>query len=1034
VSGPAADGGAALLWYRELFAHSPIGLAILDAELRCLGLNDALASRIGIGSVDCEGKRLADLSPALGGLEPALLRLFEGSERTRELSVEPETGNPGWQVTAVRLDGSGGSAGVGLLVAEAQDSPASVAASRRMALLSRCSELFSVALDLEGTVAGLAEIFVPAFAEHLVVDLVESSGAFRRVLVHSADASASPGWTPVGDLVEYPPEHPSRRAVEERAPVVTDVSGEELERLSPTAESLRTSQRVGLRAAMAVPLLAGERVVGVVGLASSRAGRFAPDDVVVAVEIGHRAGSALEAARVYAAEREAHRLAEGQRVAAEAAVARLAVLHEITSGLSQARTVEEVAEVVMSRVATLLSADTATLIHVTPDGQQLAVIASVGLEEAVRQRFTAFPVDAALPASEVFRDGEAQWWPDLRQRDARFPSLAGIPARQQSMALLPLEVRERKLGVLTLGWLGEREVGEQERRLVQAIASQCAQALHRAALLESERSALAAAQDQRDRISLLAEVGRTLSSSLDYEENLARVVRLVIPWLADSCWVNLIDGDGLRAVAFAHADPDVERAMARLVELEGGYTGSATIREVARTGEARLLAELPEGYVEPAGRGDEQLELLRFIGNRSVAVVPLLVAGQSIGTMTLANGPSGRRLSQDDLELLAQMGRRAATAIEHARQFHQRAEVALTLQESLLPAESHEAEGLEIAHRYVPGTVGTEVGGDWFDVIPLSSGRTALVIGDVMGRGIRAAAVMGQVRAAVRAYAAMELPPDEVLAGLDRVVQGFAELQIVTAIYAIFDPGANLAVLANAGHPPPLLLGPEGERPRPLDLPVGTPLGVGGPPYTSVEVPLPPAGGLVLYTDGLIEERSRDIDVGIDLVCSGLTGVTESAEEMCLAALRAVNADEDFGDDVAVLVARVAPRRDPAAAWSRLPIGDDYADVATARRWAVEQLELRGLEALSDSVALVVSELVTNAMRYGSTPRSLQLRRGPHGVLIEVADADRSLPRLRQAALDDEGGRGLLLVDSIVSGWSIRPAGVGKVVWVELAL
>jgi serine phosphatase RsbU (regulator of sigma subunit)/anti-sigma regulatory factor (Ser/Thr protein kinase) len=600
--------------------------------------------------------------------------------------------------------------------------------------------------------------------------------------------------------------------------------------------------------------------------------------------------------------------------------------------------------------------------------------------------------------------------------------------------MLPLEVRERKLGVLTLGWYGAREVGDQERRLVQAIASQCAQALHRAALLESERAALAEAQDQRDRISLLAEVGRTLSNSLDYERNLDRVVRLVIPRLADCCWVNLIDDVGLRAVAFAHVDPDVEAAMSRLVELEGGYTRSSTIAEVARTGEPRLLAQLPEAYVESAGRDPEMVELLQRIGNRSVAVVPLLVAGQSIGTMTLANGPSGRRLTADDLELLAQMGRRAATAIEHARQFHQRAEVALTLQQSLLPAERHEAEGLEIAHRYVPGTVGTEVGGDWFDVIALSSGRTALVIGDVMGRGIRAAAVMGQLRAAVRAYAAMELPPDEVLAGLDRVVRGFAEVQIVTAIYAIFDPGSNTMVLANAGHPPPLLLDPDGVRPPTLDLPVGTPLGVGGPPYVAVEVTLPSGGGLALYTDGLIEERTRDIDIGIDMVRTALTGVTESAEAVVQAALRGVNADEDFGDDVAVLVARVDPVRKPESAWSVLPIGDDYAEVAGARQWATEQLGLRGLESMSDSVALIVSELVTNAIRYGSAPRSLRLRRGQRGLLIEVADADRSLPRLRRAGLDDEGGRGLLLVDNVSSDWAIRSSGIGKVVWVELAV
>ncbi|MDQ1688490.1 MAG: hypothetical protein QOK42_1465 [Frankiaceae bacterium] len=1025
--------------HRELFDHAPVGLAVLDGSLRCLRLNSALEELAGTPSDDCAGKGLGEAVPPLGPLQSRFAQVLATGVPALDLVVTPGGAEGGsWRVSALRLEPDGGPACLGLVVIDVSEATAAAAmaaaASRRLAFLSRCSELFSVALDLERTVAGLAELFVPSFAAHIVVDLVEEPLAFRRVLVHDAQGGPPQGWSPVGALVDYPPAHPNRRAAEEGVAVAIEMTPEVVASIAPSDTSRHAFESQGLRAALAVPLMAGGRVVGVVGLASEHAGHFPPEDVELAAEIGRRAGAALDAARIYAAEREAHRTAESQRVAAEAAVSRLAVLHDITSGLSQARTVEDVAEVVMSRVATLLAADNASLIHVTPDGRSLELVRAVGLDPEVRTRFTTFPVDAELPASEVFRAGQAQWWHDLTERDARYPMLTGIEAREQSMALLPLEVRDRRLGVLTLGWYGSREVGDQERRLVEAIASQCSQALDRAALLESERAALSVAQDQRDRLSMLAEVGRTLSSSLDYEENLARVVRLVVPRLADCCWVNLADERGLRAVAFAHADAELHAAMAKLVDLENGYTGSTTVHEVARTGEPRLLAELPEGYVETRGRGEEHLELLRQIGNRSVAIVPLIVAGQNIGTMTLANGPSGRRLSEDDLDLLAQMGRRAATAIGHARQFEERAEVALTLQQSLLPADHHEAEGLEVAHRYVPGTVGTEVGGDWFDVIALSSGRTALVIGDVMGRGIRAAAVMGQVRAAVRAYAAMELPPDEVLAGLDRVVRGFEEVQIVTAIYAVFDPGANTVVLANAGHPPPLILDPDGTRPMTLDLVVGTPLGVGGPRYVAAEIPLPPGGGVVLYTDGLIEERTRDIDVGIDLVRDALAGVTESAAALCAAALRAVNADEDFGDDVAVLVARVAPTRKAASAWSVRHIGNADGEVALARRWALEQLELRGVKGVADSVTLIVSELVTNAMRYGSPPCTLRLRCREQGLVVEVADADRSLPRLRRAALDDEGGRGLFLVDSVASDWGIRPAGIGKVVWVELAL
>jgi GAF domain-containing protein len=488
VSTGAADEAVELLLEQELFERSPVGLALLAADLTCVRVNPALARRLGLAPEDCRGRPVTELAGLPDGLEDAFRELQASPEQVHDVSIPGAS----WQLSLVRLGARDSAGGYGLVVTESSSSAAR-GANRRLAVLSRTSELFSAALDVERTAIGLAEIFVPAFAEHIVVDMVEEPLGFRRLLIHDAEGPPPAGWTAPGELIDYPPEHPSRRAATERSTVVVDMSDGMVARLSPSLESQRTSEQVGLRCAMAVPLVAGDRVVGVVGLASSTEGRFTPDDVALASEVGRRAGAALEAARIYEAERDAHRLAEVQRVAAEASAGRLSRLVQITSELSQARTVQQVAQVVITAAADLLNADNATLIHVSPDGQTLELIASTGIVESVRQRFVSFPVSAELPASTVFRSGEPEWWGSLVDRDTRYPALVGIPATEQSMALLPLQVHERRLGVLTLGWYGPRAVEEQEQVLVQSVASQCAQALHRAALLESERAALAEA-------------------------------------------------------------------------------------------------------------------------------------------------------------------------------------------------------------------------------------------------------------------------------------------------------------------------------------------------------------------------------------------------------------------------------------------------------------------------------------------------------------------------------------------------------------
>jgi anti-sigma regulatory factor (Ser/Thr protein kinase) len=352
------------------------------------------------------------------------------------------------------------------------------------------------------------------------------------------------------------------------------------------------------------------------------------------------------------------------------------------------------------------------------------------------------------------------------------------------------------------------------------------------------------------------------------------------------------------------------------------------------------------------------------------------------------------------------------------------------LQRSLLPAAVPPTECLHVAAYYVPGVEGTQAGGDWYDVIALPRGRSALVVGDVMGRGVAAAAVMGQLRATVRAYARLDLPPARLLALLDAAVQETTESMIVTCVYAVHDPAAGTLTYGNAGHLPPILTVPGGAA--------GQVLGVGDPPLGTghyagkVETVAWPVGArLTLYTDGLVEHRGSDIDVGVDHLRRALVD-TELPVEALPGALveallsRALLADAP-DDDVAILVAEAC---DPGAGGMAVPVPLVPEAVAVMRRHARELLAAAGVsDDCRADVLLVVSELVTNAVRYGEAPAQLRVRLTNREVVVEVSDAAVTRPRRPEFDPAAATGRGLHMVESIGARWGVRPTGVGKVVW-----
>ncbi|SOF02744.1 Serine phosphatase RsbU, regulator of sigma subunit [Streptomyces sp. OV198] len=394
---------------------------------------------------------------------------------------------------------------------------------------------------------------------------------------------------------------------------------------------------------------------------------------------------------------------------------------------------------------------------------------------------------------------------------------------------------------------------------------------------------------------------------------------------------------------------------------------------------------------------------------------------------------------EDDLLLAEELVTRAALSLDNALQYARQRTAALTLQRDLLPHHVGGGAALDVASRYVPADTDHGVGGDWFDVIKLSGARVALVVGDVVGHGINAAATMGRLRTAVRTLADMELPPHELLTHLDDTVRRLSEEDAdapdeapaavgATCLYAVYDPVTRRCTMARAGHPPPAIIDPQGHITFP-DMPAGAPLGLGLGlvPFESVELELPEGTLLALYTDGLVESRDDDIDVGLDRLGTALAETSSSLEDLCSHVIETLPTQAP-ADDVTLLLARTRGLEPAQVASWELP--NEPAAVHIARQAAARQLSEWGLEHLVATMELIVSELVTNAVRYGGGPICLRLIQ--HQVLTcEVSDSNTSHPRPRQPHIIDEQGRGLFLVAQLSRRWGSRSATDGKVVWAE---
>ncbi|MDR3032629.1 MAG: SpoIIE family protein phosphatase, partial [Kitasatospora sp.] len=573
--------------------------------------------------------------------------------------------------------------------------------------------------------------------------------------------------------------------------------------------------------------------------------------------------------------------------------------------------------------------------------------------------------------------------------------------------------------------------------------------------------AVAKVEGARRRLSLLNEFGSRVGDLLDAAMIAQELAGAVVPRLADYAGVILLQavahGDDLPrhghdrhtsllqlGVAAIQQSPAVETMLrhgARITFEEDSVFG-----RVLRSGVPEMLSG-GNGPEELSFPGDPKVEAARELGVHSRLVVPLRARGIVIGLLVVSRAGYREGFDRDDLAFTVELADRAGSSLDNARLYARERTAALTLQRTLLPQQVPQPPGVEVAYRYVPGSSGTEVGGDWFDVIPLPGERTALVVGDVMGHGLRAAATMGRLRTAVRVLAALDLPPEVVLRHVhelaDDLAQGPDEALLATCVYAVFDPARRSLTVTKAGHIPPVLVVPgadaeparsggplPGGAGRVLDLPSGAPLGVGGVPFESVELRIPDGSLLALCTDGLVESRDKDLDVGLGRLVSVLEQPYASIQQACEAVLGTMEQGRE-PDDVALLLARLGEGRaeEPTAGWT-LPA--EPTAVSRARRLVRGTLADWGAEELTDTAELLVSELVTNAVRYASAPIGVRLTLGDL-LLVEISDPLPDPPRERHAGAGDEGGRGLELVRRLALRWGTRAEGLGKVVWFELS-
>ncbi|MFJ1563523.1 SpoIIE family protein phosphatase [Streptomyces erythrochromogenes] len=554
------------------------------------------------------------------------------------------------------------------------------------------------------------------------------------------------------------------------------------------------------------------------------------------------------------------------------------------------------------------------------------------------------------------------------------------------------------------------------------------------------------AEVAHERLKLLYDAGVRIGTTLDVERTAGELAEVAVPRFADIASVDLLDpvlhgdeppepGTEMRRTAVvARQDPHPLYPVGELIRfvptspMAIGVAGEHAVRVAD-------LRDTRDWMAQDPTRSQRMLDQ----GVHSVIAVPLRARGVLLGMAGFWRVEPSPAFEEEDVSFAEELTARAALSIDNARRFTREHTMAVTLQRSLLPRGVPDQSAVEVAHRYLPAQAG--VGGDWFDVIPLPGARVALVVGDVVGHGLHAAATMGRLRTAMHNFSTLDLPADELLSHLDELVahidtdegageQEWQGLTGATCLCAVYDSVSGQVTAATAGHPGPAVVHPDGTVSFP-ELPVSPPLGLGaGMPMETATVTVPEGAQLVLFTDGLLENRDRDVDAALAVLGAALSGPARTPEETCAAVIDAM-LPSGQSDDIALLVARTR-RLDPEriAEWE---VRSDPAAVSPVRNACARRLAEWGLEDIAFTTELILSELITNAVRYGSQPIRVRLLYD-RSLVCEVSDGSSTSPHLRRAEETDEGGRGLFLVAQFAERWGTRYTARGKIIWSEQAL
>ncbi|MGA2472351.1 MAG: SpoIIE family protein phosphatase [Acidimicrobiales bacterium] len=794
---------------------------------------------------------------------------------------------------------------------------------------------------------------------------------------------------------------------------------EDLRRQRPDVYASLGSSR--FRALAIVPLVVSDRTIGAVIVHWDHDREISDPDQSFLFTITGAAAQAVERARLTLTE--------------FVSLERSQHLHQLSSALAAATTPGDVAHAAIAGGRRALGAQSA-VVRVPAAGERaLSCLASSGHPALLSRGMV--PLDGSR-AGSCFSRGRT----DVATIDAGgattddmateiVPRVLRDLAEPVTVVTEPLVGSVGSLGVLSLAFVAQAEPSEPDLRFLSTLAGLTAQALERAQVFEHERVALRAAEAGRERLSLLSEVTRLLSSSLDPTTVIKRTMSLVEGRLADSCIVQVPADGGLvrldvREPGAALAASEVRRGTREHIPFDSGVPAAIAYR----TGRTQL-APLDLG----ADRSDAPDDF-------TALAVPLTADGEVIGVMTFIDGP-GRLFEADDVSLATEVASRAGVALSNATRFQREHVVAEVLQRAVLPDSLPVVDGLLLDAEYRAGVAGTYAGGDWYDVFALGDDSIFFSVGDVMGKGAAAAALMGQVRSAIRAYAVSGQSPTEVLSSLDELFDALIEDRVATAVVGTITPSSGRVVLSNAGHPPPLVVRADGSATFcPMQRSLLIAAGLTGSPRPRHEVVLDRGDSLVMYSDGLIERRGELITDGMERLATAATGIVRSGwPDHPAVTFASMLSTEERTDDVVVLCLNftgVTKERITA-----LPVGTTRGGMSTlnlepvvestpvARHWIAAHLRELPSE-VTGYAALLTSELVTNAVLHAATPMCVTLHILPDRIRVDVADSSPAFPALKEYGRDAATGRGLTLFNTLASNWGVQAVDGGKIVWFEL--